>query len=70
MAASEEIITLYTFKDILEATLALQKLKDLGIDSFLEDTTASGINPMGGVELKVFLKDKQEAEKIILELNP
>jgi hypothetical protein len=65
----EEIITLYTFKDIVEATMALQKLKEAGIDSFMEDTTASGINPMGGVELKVFIKDKQEAEKIIMELK-
>ncbi len=70
MTASEEIITLHTFKDIVGATLALQKLKDAGIDSFLEDTTTSGINPLGGVELKVFLKDTQEAEKIIMELNP
>ena len=64
-----EIITLYTFKDIVEATLALQKLKAKGIDSFMEDTTASGINPMGGIELKVFLKDRKEAEKIIMELK-
>jgi hypothetical protein len=68
--ADEEIITLYTFRDIVEATLALERLKAAGIDSYMEDTTASGINPMGGVELKVFLKDKQEAEKIIMELNP
>ena len=67
--AGEEIITLYTFKDIVEATLATERLKEAGIDSFLEDTTASGINPMGGVELKVFLKDKKEAENIIMELN-
>jgi hypothetical protein len=62
-----EIITLYTFKNLLEATLAHQKLKANGIDSFMEDTTVSGINPMGGVELKVFLKDRKEAEKLIVE---
>ncbi len=67
--AEEEIITLYTFKDIVEATLATERLKEAGIDSFLGDTTSSGINPMGGVELKVFLKDKKEAENIIMELN-
>lgn len=67
--AEEEIITLYTFKDLVEATIALEKLKEAGLDSFLEDTAAAGINPMGGVELKVFLKDKEEAENIIMELN-
>ena len=65
----EKIITLYTFKDIVEATLALQKLKAKGIDSFLEDTTTSGINPLGGVELKIFLKDKNKAEKVIMDLD-
>jgi hypothetical protein len=62
-----EIITLYTFKDLVEATFAHQKLKANGIDSFLEDTTTSGVNPMGGVELKVFLKDRKDAEKLIVE---
>jgi len=55
-----EIITLYTFKNIVEATLAHQKLKANGIDSFMEDTTTSGLNPIFGVELKVFLKDIKE----------
>jgi hypothetical protein len=63
----DEIITLYAFKDIVEATLAVDRLKANKIESFLEDTSASGINPMGGVELKVFFKDKEEAEKIIAE---
>jgi hypothetical protein len=62
-----EIITLYTFKDIAEAALALDALKANGIESFLEDTAASGINPMAGVELKVFFKDKEAAERIIAE---
>jgi hypothetical protein len=63
----DEIITLYTFKDIVEATLAVDQLKANKIESFLENTSASGLNPMGGVELKVFYKDKAEAENIIQE---
>jgi len=61
----DEIMTLYTFKDIVEATLAVDQLKANKIESFLEDSSRSGLNPMGGIELKVFFKDKQEAEKII-----
>jgi Putative prokaryotic signal transducing protein len=65
----DEIIILHTFKDIMEATLAVDQLKANSIESFLEDTRASGINPMGGVELKVFFKDKEEAGKIIEEFK-
>ena len=60
-----EIITLYTFKDLVEATLAHQKLKANGIDSFLENENPVGLNPLGGVELKIFLRDKEKAEKIM-----
>lgn len=65
----DKIITLYTFSDILEATLAKDALKTNGIESFLEDETSSGINPMSGVELKVFSKDKEEADTIIEEFK-
>jgi hypothetical protein len=65
----DEIIILCTFKDILEATLALDKLKANKIDSFLEDETNSGINPLDGVKLKVFSKDKARADKIVTEFK-
>jgi hypothetical protein len=65
----DEIITLYTFKDILEATLALDKLKANHIESFLTDETTSGINPLGGIELKVFSKDQEKADKIVKEFK-
>jgi len=64
-----EIITLYIFKDIMEATLAVDQLKANKIESFLEDTSASGLNPMGGVALKVFFNDREEAEKLIEEFK-
>jgi hypothetical protein len=64
-----EIITLYTFKDVMEATLAMDILKENGIDSFLSDETNAGINPLGGVELKVFLKDKETADALIEEFK-
>ena len=65
----DEIITLYTFKDILEATLAVDKLKANNIESFLTDETASGINPLGGIELKVFAKFKEKADGIVEEFK-
>ena len=65
----DEIVTLYTFKDILEATLAVDKLKANNIESFLTDETTAGINPLGGVELKVFSKYREMADKIVEEFK-
>ena len=65
----DEIITLYNFKDILEATLAVDKLKANKIESFLQDDSAAGVNPLAGVELKVFSKDLKKADKLILEFK-
>jgi hypothetical protein len=66
---SKEIVTLYTFKDILEATLAVDRLKANNIESFLQDETASGINPLGGVDLKVFSKDMKRANEFVEEFK-
>ena len=63
----DKIIVLHTFNNIQEATLAQDKLKANGINSFLEDENPIGLNPLGGVELKIFSKDKATAEKIIME---
>jgi len=59
------IIILYTFKDMLEASFAQSKLKLNAIESFLEDENVIGLNPLGGVELKIFSKDKDKAKKIL-----
>jgi hypothetical protein len=63
----DEIILLQTFDDALAASLAQDKLKENGIDSFLEDENVLGLNPLGGVGLKIFLKDKERAEIILAE---
>lgn len=63
----ENTIVLYTFNDLQEASLAQNKLKANGINSFLENENPIGLNPLGGVELKIFSKDKEAAEKIIAE---
>ena len=63
----DNTIILHTFNDILEASLAQDKLKENGIDSFLENENVVGLNPFDGIELKIFSKDKDEAEKILSE---
>ncbi len=63
----DQTIVLYTFNDSFAASLAQDKLKENGINSFLENENPIGLNPLGGVELKVFLRDKEQAEKIIAE---
>ena len=61
----DKTIILFTFNDILEANIAMEKLKENGIESFLNDENVMGLDPIGGVELKIFEKDKVAAEKII-----
>ena len=63
----DKTITLMICNDVLEATLLKDKLTANGIDSFLENENPVGLNPLGGVELKIFSKDKEAAEKIIAE---
>ena len=61
----DHTIIIYIFNDILEANIAREKLKEKGIDSSLEDENVVGLNPLGGIELKIFSKDKEAAEKIL-----
>ncbi|MBC7536843.1 MAG: DUF2007 domain-containing protein [Ferruginibacter sp.] len=63
----DKIIVLQTFNEVMGATLAQDKLKANGINSFLENENPIGLNPLGGIELKIFSKDKEQAEKIITE---
>jgi len=63
--AQDTIITLHTYYDALEAALAQDKLRENGIQSFIENENVTGLNPLGGIELKVFSKDLEEAELII-----
>ena len=61
----DHTIVLSVYNDMVEATVAKEKLKDNGIDSFLEDENVVGLNPLGGIGLKIFSKDKEAAEKIL-----
>jgi hypothetical protein len=61
----ERTVTLHTYTDPMQAKMIQDKLREKGIDSFLNDENVLGMDPVGGVELKVFEKDKTEAERIL-----
>ena len=61
----EKTIVLQTFSDLMEATAMQNKLKENGITSSLTDENVLGMDPIAGVELKIFEKDKVAALKII-----
>ncbi len=63
--SQENTILLSIYNDMLEAAYVQEKLKEQGIVSFLQNENPIGLNPLGGVELKIFEKDKEAAEKII-----
>ena len=65
MMTQNKTIILHTYNDLQEAIMVQDKLKENGIESYLEDENVMGLNPVGGVELRIFEKDKEAAEKII-----
>ena len=65
MNDKREIIILQVFNDSVNAQFAKSKLEENGIESFLEEENIVGINPLGGVELKIFADDLIKAQEII-----
>lgn len=63
--AQEKTIILHTYNDMLEAKMIQDKLAENGIESFLNDENVMGLDPVGGVELRIFEKDAAAAQKII-----
>lgn len=61
----DKTIVLHTYSDMSEAKIIQDKLNANGIESFLNDENVMGLDPVGGVELRIFEKDKEAAEKII-----
>ncbi len=61
----DKTVVLHTYLDMPEAKMIQDKLKENGIASSLNDENVLGMDPVGGVELKVFEKDREAAEKII-----
>ena len=63
----DKTIVLQTFSDLMEAKAMQNKLNEHGITSSLTDENVLGMDPIAGVELKIFEKDKEAALKIINE---
>ena len=59
-------IVLHIYADPLEAKMIQDKLKENGIESFLNDENLLGLDPVGGVELKIFEKDREAAQKVLV----
>lgn len=62
---TDNIIVYKVYNDYAEAGAAQSKLMDAKIESFLEDENVAGLNPLGGVELKIFAKDLENAAGIL-----
>lgn len=65
----DKTITLHTYNDMPEAKMIQDKLAENGIESFLNDENLLGMDPIGGVELKILEKDKEAAERIIADIH-
>jgi hypothetical protein len=63
--SQDKTIVLHTYNDITEAKMMQEKLQEMGIASFLKEENVLGLDPVGGVELKIFEKDKEAALQII-----
>lgn len=61
----DKTIILHTYNDMLEAKMIQDKLTENGIESFLNDENVMGLDPVGGVELRIFEKDAVTAQQII-----
>lgn len=62
---TDRTITLRSYADITEAQMMQDKLKENGIDAFIHDDNVMGMDPVAGVELKIFEKDREAAEKVL-----
>lgn len=61
----EGTIVLEIYPDQLSAIQARDTLKAGGIESFLLDENVVGLNPLGGIELKIFANDLEKARQIL-----
>jgi len=63
----DKTIVLQTFSNLMEAKTMQNKLMENGINSFLRDENVLAMDPVSGVELSIFEKDKEAALKIVNE---
>ena len=68
MHNTDETIVLHTYDDSVTAGVAREKLIEAGIEAELVDGNVIGLNPLGGIELRVFTKDVERARQLIDDL--
>ena len=61
----EKTVVLQTFTNLIEAKSMQNKLMENGIRSFLRDENVLAMDPVSGIELSIFEKDKEAALKIV-----
>ena len=61
----DKIIVHQTFSDFMEAKAMQNKLNENGITSSLTDENVLGMDPIAGVELKIFEKDKEASLRLL-----
>jgi hypothetical protein len=67
---NDETVVLDIFNDLAAAAFAQSKLKEQGIKSFIHDENVIGLNPLGGIELKIFSRDIERAKNVLSDNNP
>jgi hypothetical protein len=72
---ADELVTLWTYRDLPEALIAQGKLESEGVESFLADDNVVRMdcfwsNLIGGVKLKVAAKDQETAMAVLAEEIP
>ena len=61
----EETVIIGVYNDAAEANAAKSKLDTEGIMSMLVDENAVGLNPLGGIELKILSRDVDRAKELL-----
>lgn len=61
----DNTIVLQSYNSVQEATIAQDKLKAQGIESILKNENVLGLDPIAGVELKIFAKDIDAARSVL-----
>ena len=61
----DKTIVFYTFNSMLEATQAQEKLNENGIESFLQNENVMELDPVAGVELRIFEKNIEAASSLL-----
>ncbi|MBK8710676.1 MAG: hypothetical protein IPL97_02150 [Niastella sp.] len=66
---NEDTVLVGVYDDSVLANAALEKLSEASILAFTNSQNPIGLNPLGGIELRVFEKDEAAAKNILQALK-